>query len=485
MEHKLPPLPIRIAVIVIALGALAYLGYQTLTDSSNGQITASGSIEATIVNVSPETAGKISAVLAQEGQRVSAGDPLVTLDPSLLEAQRAVAAANLEAAKAGAQSAQGALNAAKSQYQMTLEAALAQDKKTRVQDWFSKDPNQFEQPDWYFSRAEQIQAAQNQVDKALSAWQDAKTQLDAASLSVEKSAFLQAEARVLDARLAYLTAKDVDNLAQKSADANAPVGRYNRTHCGTNQGYDVKDQPHLTNLIYGCSGDDYLTTSSESILDAAEKELDEAEKAYAALLDTQAAADVLALRANISVSQELYYAALDRLRKLQTGDESTGVAAAESAYMQAQAAAEQAQKAVEQAQANLNLVDTQISKLKIIAPINGIVLTRNIEPGEFVQPGAAALTMADLSGISITVYVPENLYGQISLGQNAEVRVDSFPDAIFSAAVIQIANQAEFTPRNVQTAEGRSSTFYAIKLKVNDSDGKLKIGMPADVTFLH
>jgi HlyD family secretion protein len=63
------------------------------------------------------------------------------------------------------------------------------------------------------------------------------------------------------------------------------------------------------------------------------------------------------------------------------------------------------------------------------------------------------------------------------------VKVDSFPDARFSSQVRHIADQAEFTPRNVQTAEGRSSTVYAIKLTVTDPEGKLKPGMPADVTF--
>jgi HlyD family secretion protein len=69
------------------------------------------------------------------------------------------------------------------------------------------------------------------------------------------------------------------------------------------------------------------------------------------------------------------------------------------------------------------------------------------------------------------------------MGQQAEVTVDSFSGVTFAAEVIHIADQAEFTPRNVQTVEGRSSTVYAIKLKVTNSEGKLKIGMPADVVF--
>jgi HlyD family secretion protein len=124
-----------------------------------------------------------------------------------------------------------------------------------------------------------------------------------------------------------------------------------------------------------------------------------------------------------------------------------------------------------------------MEKLKVYAPLDGVILTRNVEPGEFVQPGATAFAMANLDDMTITVYVPEDRYGEIKLGQQASVTVDSYPGETFSAEVIHIADQAEFTPRNVQTVEGRSATVYAIKLKVADSEGKLKIGMPADVVF--
>ena len=125
----------------------------------------------------------------------------------------------------------------------------------------------------------------------------------------------------------------------------------------------------------------------------------------------------------------------------------------------------------------------QIAKLEVNAPMDGVILTRNVEPGEFVQPGAAALTIGNLSDLTITVYVPENRYGEVALGQTVEVVVDSFPGVTFTATVIQIANKAEFTPRNVQTVEGRSATMFAIKLSVQDSEGRLKPGMPADVVF--
>jgi HlyD family secretion protein len=472
----------QIVMIVVFLAAIVYFGFLVISNKDDGKLRASGTIEAVEVNVSAETSGKVNEVLIDEGQTAKTGDPLLKLDDSLMTAQRAVASAQLDSANAGVTSAQNALNTAKSQYQITLEAALAQDKKARVQDWFSKDPNQFNQPDWYFSRAEQLQAAQDQVDIALKALEDTTGKLENVNMTAEKSDFLKAEKRLLDARVAYLMAKNVNSLAQNSADTNAPVGRYNSTHCGTNDGYKL-DNNRLTNFVYGCRGDEHLSDAGDALYNAAKNELDESQKAYDELLDTKAADEVLQARADVSVAQERYYASLDFLRNLQTGEQSENVTAAKGVMEQAQAGVDQAQKAAQQAQANLNLLDAQIAKLTIYAPMDGVVLARNVDPGEFVQPGGAAMTMADLNELTITVYVSEDRYGEIHLGQTVDVTVDSFPGETFTATVSYISDQAEFTPRNVQTVQGRSATVYAVKLKVSDPGGNLKLGMPADVVF--
>jgi HlyD family secretion protein len=138
---------------------------------------------------------------------------------------------------------------------------------------------------------------------------------------------------------------------------------------------------------------------------------------------------------------------------------------------------------VAQAQAGVDLIDAQIQKYTLYAPMDGVILTRSVEPGEFLQPGALAMSLGDLSQLTITVYVPEDRYGRIHRGQRAIVEVDSFPGVIFDAEVTNIADHAEFTPRNVQTVEGRSATVYAVKLSVVDPEGRLKPGMPADVSF--
>ena len=481
MHPKRPPVPV-IIIVLLALLVGGYYGLKTLFAEDNSALQASGTIEAVDVNVSPEMAGKVTEVLVGEGELVKAGDPLLNLDDSLLAAQRAVAVSQLDAAIAGTQTAQSTLNTATYQYQIALETAQEGDQKTRLQDWFTQDPHQFEQPEWYFTRAEQINAAQTKVELAYQALEDAQVNLDVVAQSLEAANFLKVEKRLLDARLDYLITKDVNTRAENSVTSDVPAGRYNVTHCGTNEGYFV-GSARLTNQIYRCTGDEHLSDVSQVLYDDAQDELESAQNEYNDLLTTEAADEVLLARAQVSVAQERYYTALDYLRALQTGDQSTGVAVAEGVMLQAQSAADQAQKAVEQAQANLDLIDTQIAKLTVYAPADGTVLTRNVEPGEFVQPGATAFTLANLDDLTITVYVPEDRYGEISLGQQAEVKVDSFPGETFSGQVTFISDTAEYTPRNVQTVEGRSATVYAVKLKVDDPGGKLKPGMPADVTF--
>jgi multidrug resistance efflux pump len=123
------------------------------------------------------------------------------------------------------------------------------------------------------------------------------------------------------------------------------------------------------------------------------------------------------------------------------------------------------------------------SNEKIVSPINGVVLERLVEPGELANPNANLITVCNLDELTLTVYVPEDRYGMITLGETFPVTADSFPDQVFNGTVSYIADQAEFTPRNVQTTDSRKSTVYAIKLDLDPSDGLLKPGMPADVHF--
>jgi HlyD family secretion protein len=170
-----------------------------------------------------------------------------------------------------------------------------------------------------------------------------------------------------------------------------------------------------------------------------------------------------------------------RAEQIEAGDAQ--VTAAQAQLNAAQAHQRAAQAQVEAAQAALETLDVQIGKLTILSPVDGVVLTRVIEPGEIALTSATLLVLGLEDDMTITVYVPEDRYGQITLGQEASVRVDSFPGVSFKARVIHISDKAEFTPRNVQTVEGRKNTVFAIRLQIVDADKRLKAGMPADVTF--
>ena len=433
MNHKSIPVPVRIVLALVVLGAIGYLAFLTLNTNGNGELTASGSIEAVIVNVSPELAGKVTGVDVAEGALVNANDPLLHLDPSLLTAQRAVAASALDSAKS-------ALTTAQTKFDQTLQAALSAQDAQRAKDLRVSAPDEFNQPLWFIDQTDQLAAAQTEVDAAKIALDKANANLEKVISDLGNAQYLDAEKKLSEARAAFLIADKVKVQAENAVEAGA-----------------VQDAAY-----------DYYN----DVLD----ELQRAQDDFNALTNTEAEDDIKYARGQVVIAQQRYDAAYTRLLSLQTGTESPVVISAKNTL-------DQAQTAVDQAQANLDLLDAQIAKLDVYAVMSGVILSRNVEPGEFVQPGAVALTMADLTNLTITVYVPEDRYGQVSLGQTAEVSVDSFPGLTFTATVVHIADQAEFTPRNVQTVEGRSSTFYAIKLQVSDPDGKLKIGMPADVVF--
>ncbi|RPJ26180.1 MAG: HlyD family efflux transporter periplasmic adaptor subunit [Chloroflexi bacterium] len=477
MNHKRPPVPAVIVIALLVIVSAYFIVTQTLGDG-NGTLTASGTIEATIVNLSPEMAGKVKEVLVEEGQSVTMGDPVLILDDSLLAAQREVTQSGIASAQSALLTAQSASDMAQAQYDVALTAARAQEGSQRLADWSKNTPNWFEQPLWYFSQDEQIVAAQVEVEASLQALQQAQTDLESVIQNLSNANFVAAETRLSNARMGYLIAKSVDNHAQITGGKVSPEDVDVHIPMRAPSAYRVKIA-----IAKDMSGESDILNVSQDALDAADAELDEAEEAYKDLLTSDAANRVLEARAAVSVAQERYEVALDTLSSLQTGEYSQQVTIAAMGLEQAKTALGQAESAVHQAEANLALLDTQITKLTVYAPMDGVILTRNIEAGEFVQPGSIAFAMADLNNITITVYVPEDRYGQTTLGQQAQVTVDSFPGETFTAEVIHIADQAEFTPRNVQTVEGRSSTVYAIKLKVTDSEGKLKIGMPADVVF--
>lgn len=136
-----------------------------------------------------------------------------------------------------------------------------------------------------------------------------------------------------------------------------------------------------------------------------------------------------------------------------------------------------------QAESVLKSLKDRLLDYQIKAPVSGMIIKRFVNPYEVIGPGQPIATVADMSILSLRVFVPEAKLGLIRIGQKVAVRVDSFPEKVFEGRVVYISHEAEFTPRNIQTYEERVKTVYAIKIEVRNPDGVLKIGMPADAEF--
>ncbi len=190
--------------------------------------------------------------------------------------------------------------------------------------------------------------------------------------------------------------------------------------------------------------------------------------------------DQAILDANVQVAQAQVDQAQSDYDKVKDGPDPDNLRLAQDRVDMARAklAAARAQTG-----AQLTGIDLQLDKLVVKAPSDGVVLNRSVEIGETVTPGSVVMTIGQLTALTLTVYLPEDRYGQINLGDTAVITVDSFPSIDFSGTVSQIADQAEFTPRNVQTEEGRRTTVFAVQLQVTDAQNRLKPGMPADVLF--
>ncbi|MCO6174074.1 HlyD family efflux transporter periplasmic adaptor subunit [Flavobacterium sp. NRK F10] len=126
-------------------------------------------------------------------------------------------------------------------------------------------------------------------------------------------------------------------------------------------------------------------------------------------------------------------------------------------------------------------INDQIEKSKVVNPINGTVLAKYVEPGEVTAFGKPLYKIADVSQLTLRVYVGEKQLPQLKIGQKVNVKID-VEDGMkdYSGTISWIASNAEFTPKIIQTKEERVNLVYAVKVLVKN-DGSLKIGMPAEV----
>ena len=405
------------------------------------QVRASGVIQADEVAISSQISGRISGLLVHEGTVVTAGDTVVHLDTTHLDAQ-------IEAARAAVSLAQAQLEYVQAGVRPS-QIAVAQAELAQA-----KEAN------WAATQAvsDTVALVENPQETRM-------------QIAVQQ-AQLEAERHRLAQQLALKDAAEIARDAFQDAQAKIKEAGGSGEHKiqipGSIVVYTVPSLPldaHLApnRLWQAWAG-----------VNAAAAQVEGLEAALAHL------------QARRQRPQELQ-AQADQARGIEAQAQAR-VAAAQAQVDALQARVPQEQIAalqarVGQAQAALDTLLSRRDQLDLETPLSGVVTDIKTHRGEVAAPGTTLLTVADLSQMRLVVYLAEPQIGQVHLGQPVRISVDSHPDRTFYGKVTHIADRAEFTPRNVATQQERVNLVFAIEIRLPNEDGALKQGMPADAVL--
>ena len=377
MRSRIARGAIALGVVLVLGMAYAYGGRFLGTETLPG-VSVTGTIEATQVDVSVKIAGRITARLVNEGDRVTRGQVLVRLDDSELAAE----VRRQEAAVRTAEATQRDLIAG--------------------------------------ARPEEIKEARATVARA-------RAQVDD----------LLAGAR-----------------AQEIEEARAALRSAEATRLMKERERERIDELYRRELV-------------------AQQDLDRAREAYeVSAAQERSAREKLALalegarRYQIEAARSELHAAEQRLALLLAGSRPEQIEAARGQRAQALSA--------------LAMAEARLKEATVISPIDGVVLRRNLEVGETANPGVSILTLMNPREIWVRAYVPEEEVARIKIGEAARVKVDAYPARVFGGRVSEIAAEAEFTFKNVQIRKERVNLVFRIKIMLDNPEGVLKPGMPAD-----
>lgn len=302
----------------------------------------------------------------------------------------------------------------------------------------------------------QVSAAEAALRQAHAAWKGAWQAREDAQRARDNPQELDAQIHAAEARVALAGRQVEQARAQKAAATALREGIMG----------DSSDQGKTLRAAY-----EKQEQAGDARIAAAQAELNGAQRAldYLRQMRRNPVALDVALRAaegKLRLATEEVKVAQAALALTKAGPRPQEIALAEAQLAQAQAARD--------------LVAAQIERYTLTSPISGVVTARAVEAGEVVAAGTPLLTVSDLSQVTLVIYVPESRIGQVRVGQEARVRVDAYPSRVFVGKVTYIATEAEFTPKNIQTAEERVNTVFAVKITLDNADAALKPGMPAD-----
>jgi len=468
-RHRRAMVAVGVVLLALAAGAV-WRWWGRGSFHLQNVVFASGTIEATEVDVSAKVSGRILKLLVDEGDAVRAGQVIALIDGREIRAQVAQARGAYEAAQARLRDLlSGAREEEIRQAQANLAQAQAAAEGARrnletVQEMFAKATE----------LKAQLVSAQTAYESAEKAYQQARAKLELVEAGTRPEQIEQARAAVEQAKAQALNARQdaerAENLYATGAisrqQLDAAIARRDSAQAAV-----AASEAKLAELLAGARAE-------------------EREQARAA--EAQAKAQLEGARRNLQVVRDLYADRLPAKQQLElartqyrTALEQVAAARARLDLLLAGAREEtiQAVRAqVEQARGALEAAKAMTDYLTIKAPVSGRVILKVAEQGELVTPGMPIVRIANLDTVWLKVYVPEpNM--RVKLGDRAEVAVDAYPGKRFVGKVTEIADKPEFTPRNVQTKEERVKLVFGVKITLANPQGELKPGMPADATI--
>ena len=174
-------------------------------------------------------------------------------------------------------------------------------------------------------------------------------------------------------------------------------------------------------------------------------------------------------------TRDLAKTALKQSQAAELRDEALQAAVEESVNV--------AQANIKNAQESLKLAQIVLGYTALYAPFSGVILVRNAELGEDMQPGTPVFTLADLDHVWLRAYINETDIGRVRFGQAALITTDSYPGQKYIGRISMISENAEFTPKSVETHAERVTLVYRIRIDIENQSRELKPGMPADATI--
>ncbi len=410
-----------------------------IADAEADGLSAAGFIEIEEVDLASEVGGRIVEISVTEGDAVEAGETILQLDSTLIDAQIAMVRARL--ATAEAELAQGR---ARPRPEQVRQAEIALRLAQRVRDgayrgWqdllaLREDPQELNA---------EIARARGEVEAAGAAVARAEALKDAAEIGYETF---------------HDTREQIQEALEEWRDIPEPV-RPPKPEPGILPGFHLIPNEYWRAWV---------------ALNAARVRLEVARTALNDLL--RARENPQELQAQADAAETRYEAAQTRVDQARARLDAVrrGATAEQVSLLEAR---------VEEAEAKLTTLLSERDKLTVAAPTGGVILGLRLREGELAAPGATVLTLGDLDEVTLTVFVPVHRLGEVQIGQQVAVRADSYPDRTFDGEVIAIAEQAEFAPRAIELREERMNLVFGVDIRIPNPDHALKPGAYAEAHF--